>query len=80
MEESIIDTEILNYLLSTVRNRVINDVLEDQTCDWKYLLALSENKKILKEKYGIDANIETFSTEMLNSVIQEFENNISIKN
>ena len=55
-------------------------MLEDRTCDWKYLLALSENKKILKEKYGIDANVETFSSEMLNLVILEFENNISIKN
>ena len=80
MDKSVIDMEVLDYLLDTVKNWVINDVIEDKTRDWRYLLALSESKKILKENYDLDTKVEEFSSEMMDLVIKEFENNISTIN
>lgn len=76
MDNLKIDVEVLEYLLNTIKNRIINDVEEGGEAKWKYLLAISECKMLAKEKHNLDIKIIDYSSDMLNLLINEFEENI----
>lgn len=71
-----------------IRNKV-NEIVEinsgyteDAEIEVNELLSKTkyESRKILKKNYDLDSKVEEFSSEMINLVIKEFENNISTIN
>ena len=71
-----LDDELLDYLLDSTKNWINNDILEEQTKNWNYFLAISDIRKLAKEKYQIEIKIEDFDIGIIDSLIKEYENNI----
>ena len=78
MKETDLDMELLDYLLNSVKNWVVNDILEDRTRDWKYFFAISDARRIAKEKHQVELKLEDFDSEIMNNLIYEFEKNIKV--
>lgn len=77
MKETDLDMEILDYLIDTIKNWVVNDILEDRTRDWKLFFAISDLRKVAKDKHQIELNLDSFGIDLIDSLIKEFEQNIS---
>ena len=74
-----LDMELLDYLLNSTKNWIINDILEDHTKDWKYFLAFCKCRKDLKENHHIEFELEQVCDFIMLPLFKEYENNINTR-
>lgn len=76
MEEIYIDEELLDNLLSSNKIWIINDIKEEHTCNWNIILAVSECRKIMQDKYHIKVEIDKIDDKLYNAMLDEIDRNL----
>ena len=70
-----VDDEILDFLFEQLKISLKEKIKEDSS-NYKYIIGYSEIKKILKDKYDIDLDLNRVYEYEVDKMIKEIEKNI----
>ena len=75
MSEVYVDDEIINFLFEQLKIS-LKEKIKENSSNYKYIIGYSEIKKILKDKYDIDLDLNRVYEYEVDKMIKEIEKNI----
>ena len=75
MSEVYVDEEIINYLFEQLKIS-LKEKIKENSSNYKYIIGYSEIKKILKDKYDIDLDLNRVYEYEVDKMIKEIEKSI----
>lgn len=75
MSEVYVDDEIINFLFEQLKIS-LKEKLKENSSNYKYIIGYSEIKKILKDKYDIDLDLNRVYEYEVDKMIKEIEKSI----
>ena len=75
MSEVYVDEEIINFLFEQLKISLTEKIKENSS-NYKYIMGYSEIKKILKDKYDIDLDLNRVYEYEVDKMIKEIEKSI----
>jgi len=75
MSEVYVDDEIINFLFEQLKIS-LKEKIKENSSNYKYIMGYSEIKKILKDKYDIDLDLNRVYEYEVDKMIKEIEKSI----
>ena len=75
MSEVYVDEEIINFLFEQLKIS-LKEKIKENSSNYKYIIGYSEIKKILKDKYAIDLDLNRVYEYEVDKMIKEIEKSI----
>ena len=75
MSEMYVDEEIINFLFEQLKVS-LKEKIKENSSNYKYIIGYSEIKKILKDKYDIDLDLNRVYEYEVDKMIKEIEKSI----
>ena len=75
MSEMYVDEEIINFLFEQLKIS-LKEKIKENSSNYKYIIGYSEIKKILKDKYDIDLDLNRVYEYEVDKMIKEIEKGI----
>lgn len=75
MSEVYVDDEIINFLFEQLKIS-LKEKIKENSSNYKYIIGYSEIKKILKDKYDIDLDLNRVYEYEVDKMIKEIEKSI----
>ena len=75
MSEVYVDEEIINFLFEQLKIS-LKEKIKENSSNYKYIMGYSEIKKILKDKYDIDLDLNRVYEYEVDKMIKEIEKGI----
>ena len=75
MSEVYVDDEIINFLFEQLKIS-LKEKIKENSSNYKYIVSYSEIKKILKDKYDIDLDLNRVYEYEVDKMIKEIEKSI----
>ena len=75
MSEVYVDEEIINFLFEQLKIS-LKEKIKENSSNYKYIIGYSEIKKILKDKYDIDLDLNRVYEYEVDKMIKEIEKSI----
>ena len=75
MSEGYVDDEIINFLFEQLKIS-LKEKIKENSSNYKYIVSYSEIKKILKDKYDIDLDLNRVYEYEVDKMIKEIEKSI----
>ena len=75
MSEVYVDEDIINFLFEQIKISLKEKIKENRS-NYKYIIGYSEIKKILKDKYDIDLDLNRVYEYEVDKMIKEIEKSI----
>lgn len=75
MSEVYVDEDIINFLFEQLKIS-LKEKIKENSSNYKYIIGYSEIKKILKDKYDIDLDLNRVYEYEVDKMIKEIEKNI----
>ena len=75
MNEVYVDEEIINFLFEQLKIS-LKEKIKENSSNYKYIIGYSEIKKILKDKYDIDLDLNRVYEYEVDKMIKEIEKSI----
>jgi len=75
MSDVYVDDEIINFLFEQLKIS-LKEKIKENSSNYKYIMGYSEIKKILKDKYDIDLDLNRVYEYEVDKMIKEIEKSI----
>jgi len=75
MSEVYVDEDIINFLFEQLKIS-LKEKIKENSSNYKYIMGYSEIKKILKDKYDIDLDLNRVYEYEVDKMIKEIEKSI----
>lgn len=75
MSEVYVDEDIINFLFEQLKIS-LKEKIKENSSNYKYIIGYSEIKKILKDKYDIDLDLNRVYEYEVDKMIKEIEKSI----
>ena len=75
MSDVYVDEDIINFLFEQLKIS-LKEKIKENSSNYKYIIGYSEIKKILKDKYDIDLDLNRVYEYEVDKMIKEIEKNI----
>ena len=75
MSEMYVDEDIINFLFEQLKVS-LKEKIKENSSNYKYIIGYSEIKKILKDKYDIDLDLNRVYEYEVDKMIKEIEKSI----
>lgn len=75
MSEVYVDEDIINFLFEQLKIN-LKEKIKENSSNYKYIIGYSEIKKILKDKYDIDLDLNRVYEYEVDKMIKEIEKSI----
>lgn len=75
MSEVYVDEDIINFLFEQLKIS-LKEKIKENSSNYKYIIGYSEMKKILKDKYDIDLDLNRVYEYEVDKMIKEIEKSI----
>lgn len=75
MSEVYVDEDIINFLFEQLKIS-LKEKIKENSSNYKYIIGYSEIKKILKDKYDIDLDLNRVYEYEIDKMIKEIEKSI----
>ena len=75
MSEMYVDEDIINFLFEQLKIS-LKEKIKENSSNYKYIIGYSEIKKILKDKYDIDLDLNRVYEYEVDKMIKEIEKSI----